>query len=255
MSIPRQELLSLSSDLSIPEVRTSGEWDLFRRMMRAGPMLGDPDGPWRPTIVREIDMTSDRDLFQEVRSHSGNAWPLVEGRMIHQFRHGVKGYVSGTGRAARWEPMRGVRCRLEPQFLIPPLRLPTSVRARASVDRFGFCDITGQTNERSMLAAWIPSGAVCGNKVPTVTFEGSKRVTPAAVGHAWLAIANSLPFDWLLRRMLTTTVNFFLLLKVGLPMSIQPRAGAGHSFPLAGRCHDAGTRTGVLRSWMCAPSR
>ena len=33
----------------------------------------------------------------------------------------------------------------------------------------------------------------------------------------FLAIANSFAFDWLLRRVLTTTVNYFLLLSVPLP--------------------------------------
>lgn len=217
VSMSRQQLSSLSGDLSIPEVRSAREWRLYRQMMRVGVTLGDPDGPWRPTIVREVDMTRDRDLFEQLRSGDDRTWPVVEGRMIHQFRHAVKRYVSGTGRAARWDTVRTAQCKLEPQFVIPVVRLPAPVKARASLDRFGFCDITGQTNERSMLAAWIPAGAVCGNKVPTVTFDGSGGLTPAAVGHTWLAIANSLPFDWLLRRMLTTTVNFFLLLKMGFP--------------------------------------
>ena len=65
-----------------------------------------------------------------------------------------------------------------------------------------------------MLAALVPSGVICGNKVPTVMFM-SPNNSPSDLAYLWLAIANSLPFDWLLRRVVTTTVNFFLLL--GLP--------------------------------------
>jgi hypothetical protein len=73
--------------------------------------------------------------------------------------------------------------------------------------------VTGQTNERSMLAALVPPGVVCGNKVPTV-------LLPECVGHAdalhtALAVLNSFAFDWLLRRVVTTSVNFFVLR--GLP--------------------------------------
>jgi hypothetical protein len=80
----------------------------------------------------------------------------------------------------------------------------------------GFCDITGQTNERSMLAAHIPVGVVCGNKVPTITFQ-SDMATEEDLAYLWLAVANSLPFDWLLRRTVTTTVNYFILLSMPFP--------------------------------------
>jgi hypothetical protein len=60
---------------------------------------------------------------------------------------------------------------------------------------------------------------VCGNKVPTITFEddGDEHMS-------WLfiAIANSLPLDWVARRLLTTSVNYFLLRSLPLP-PIEPR--------------------------------
>jgi len=80
--------------------------------------------------------------------------------------------------------------------------------------RVGFCDITGQTNERSMMAALIPPGVICGNKVPTISFPNDPSDDRLFL---WLAIVNSLPFDWLLRRIVTTTVNYFVLLSLRLP--------------------------------------
>jgi len=80
--------------------------------------------------------------------------------------------------------------------------------------RVGFCDIAGQTNERSLMAALIPAGVVCGNKVPTILFPEDPSEERLLV---WLAIANSFAFDWMLRRVLTTTVNYFLLQSVPLP--------------------------------------
>jgi hypothetical protein len=92
--------------------------------------------------------------------------------------------------------------------------MPRANRHRADVLRVGFCDITGQTNERSLMAALIPAGVVCGNKVPTILFledPSEERLL------AWTAIANSFVFDWMLRRVLATTVNYFLLQSVPLP--------------------------------------
>lgn len=65
-----------------------------------------------------------------------------------------------------------------------------------------------------MLAALIPAGVACGNKVPTVCFPDNPSEDRLFL---WLAIVNSLPFDWLLRRVVTTTINYFLLISVPLP--------------------------------------
>ena len=136
--------------------------------------------------------------------------------MVHQYRAGVKSYVNGTGRRALWQVTPPGFSTIKPQFWIPRSTLSESVRERLSHPRVGFCDITGQTNERSMLAALVPAGAVCGNKVPTVTF-GTQAGDAGAAALLWLAVANSLPFDWLLRRVVTTTVNYFLLLSMPFP--------------------------------------
>lgn len=135
--------------------------------------------------------------------------------MVHQFRYGAKSYVSGTGRRAVWttNPL-GAR-EVVPQFWIAPGSLAHAVRTRTTSARVGFCDVTGQTNERSLLAALIPPGVVCGNKVPTITF--GEEQGDDSLAYLWLAIANSIPFDWLLRRVLTTTVNYFLLLALPVP--------------------------------------
>lgn len=208
--LPRPELRRLRPDLTVPEVRSDAEWRIFGAMAEAGGPFGDPSGPWRPRIVREVDMTRHRLHFR--RAPGPGCVPVVEGRMVHQYRFGAKAYVSGTGRRARWRPLDP--CAVAPQFWIPTDSVGAAVRERMGETRVGFCDITGQTNERTLLAALVPPGVVCGNKVPTVTFHGR---SPEATARLWLAVANSVPFDWLLRRVVTTTVNYFLLLGLPLP--------------------------------------
>lgn len=65
-----------------------------------------------------------------------------------------------------------------------------------------------------MMAALIPPEVICGNKVPTISFPNDPSDDRLFL---WLAIVNSLPFDWLLRRIVTTTVNYFVLLSLRLP--------------------------------------
>ena len=97
---------------------------------------------------------------------------------------------------------------------MPIEALSEQASARVQRTRAGFCDITGQTNERSMMAALIPPHVVCGNKVPTIEFPNDLSEERVLL---WLAIVNSLPFDWMLRRVVTTTVNYVVLLSIRLP--------------------------------------
>ena len=199
-------------DLSIPEVRSLDEWELFQRMTLAGQAWSKRSSPWWPRTVREVDMTCERPAFREYAS--ANAVPLVEGRMVHQFRFGAKVYVEGSGRRATWAPVPLGTSSIEPQFWIGRADLPGAAGDRVDTVRAGFCDIAGQTNERSMMATVIPPGVACGNKVPTVSFP---NLPGEDALHLWCGMVNSFAFDWMLRRVLTTTVNYFLLQSVPLP--------------------------------------
>ncbi|WP_258170779.1 Eco57I restriction-modification methylase domain-containing protein [Burkholderia multivorans] len=215
-TIGRAALAAVRRDLSLPEVRSVSEWKLFSKIAEAGVSWEEPSSGWTPKFCREVDMTKDRPKFM---SHATpDALPLVEGRMVQGHRFGVKGYVSGTGRGAIWEAYAIGGSRLSPQFWIRATDVPRSNQHRTQMLRVGFCDIAGQTNERSLMAALIPAGVVCGNKVPTILFPEDPSEERLLV---WLSIANSFAFDWMLRRVLTTTVNYFLLQSVPMPKLVK----------------------------------
>lgn len=211
-TIGRAALAAVRNDLSLPEVRSAAEWKLFSKIAEAGVSWEEPGCGWAPKFCREVDMTKERPKFLS-RATPG-ALPLVEGRMVQAHRFGVKGHVSGTGRSALWEAFPIGGSRLSPQFWIRPSDMPRANKHRADVLRVGFCDIAGQTNERSLMASLIPTGVVCGNKVPTILFPEDPSEERLLV---WVSIANSFAFDWMLRRVLTTTVNYFLLQSVPMP--------------------------------------
>ena len=210
--IGRAALAAVRDDLSLPEVRSVAEWKLFSKIAEAGVSWEEPGFGWTPKFCREVDMTKERPKFLSRATPS--ALPLVEGRMVQAHRFGVKGHVSGTGRSALWETFPIGGSRLSPQFWILPSDMPRANQHRADVLRVGFCDIAGQTNERSLMASLIPAGVVCGNKVPTILFPDDPSEERLLV---WVSIANSFAFDWMLRRVLTTTVNYFLLQSVPMP--------------------------------------
>jgi len=212
VKVPRALIANFNDDLTIPELRTEQELDLYTRMFRNGTLFGDALGQWKPHVVREVDMTRNRRDF--VRERTSDAVPVIEGRMVHQFRSRAKRYVSGSGRSATWEPSKD-GSDFAPQFWMEKSRLPPSVAIRSENLRAGFCDITGQTNERTLLAAAIPPGVVSGNKVPTIQFDSENHEGSV---YLWTAIANSFAVDWALRRSMTTTLNFFILKSLIMPL-------------------------------------
>ncbi|MEU9584048.1 Eco57I restriction-modification methylase domain-containing protein [Streptomyces werraensis] len=217
------ELASVRTDLTVPEVRGQEEWDLFRRMSQAGTPFGSPDSPWQPRLAREVDMSRDRDDFKT--SPTSGYLPVIEGRMVHQYRSRAKAHRSGTGRAARWEVLSLEDATTCPQYWHPISRLRNGIDERTRTVRAGFCDVTGQTNERTLLTAVIQPGTVCGNKVPTVLFgprPGNGAIDECGdddekLVHLWVALMNSIPVDWWARRITTTSMNYFLLMSIPLP--------------------------------------
>lgn len=209
-----EKCIDSNYDLGLPEVRNADEQQLLEKMQSAGERMSSSASMWNAPIVRELDMTSDRTKF--MRGDSGIHLPLIEGRMVHQYRCGAKAYVSGTGRSAKWRIVPIGESKVTPQFYVPKTKLPEALQKRSSLWRIGFCDITGQTNERAMLASRIPPGCICGNKVPTIIFSEDSAYAEK-LSYLWLAIVNSFVFDWMLRRYITTTVNFFILRNMSLP--------------------------------------
>lgn len=212
VSISLPQVRKYRADLSIPEVRNNREWELFKKIQDTGRRSDDSRSEWKPVYCREVDMTKERPRFQ--RRPGTGLLPVVEGRMVQHFRFGAKSYSSGSGRAAVWNTNGIGASELKPQFWISPQYVPKSNVGRTSQLRAGFCDIAGQTNERSLMAALIPPGVVCGNKVPTIVFPDDPSEDRLYV---WIAIANSIPIDWQLRRVITTTVNYFMLDSLAMP--------------------------------------
>ncbi|MBY6389150.1 MULTISPECIES: restriction endonuclease [Actinomycetes] len=225
--ISRSDLRTVRKDLSIPEVRTTAEWDLFARLSRNSTTVGDQSGPWAPNYRREVDMTLDQKKFRRVPGR--DAVPLLEGRHVSQFRWRAKSYQSGEGRAAIWRPEPVSQMRLRTQWFVPTNDLRPDTAARVKHSRIGFCDITGQTNERSLLVARIPEGVVCGNKVPTLMLPGGGVDRE----DLFLALGNTFVVDWMMRRLVTTTVNFFLLNSLPFPRVAEDSATGKELIELA----------------------
>jgi hypothetical protein len=61
----------------------------------------------------------------------------------------------------------------------------------------------------------MPAGTICGNKVPTCEFS---PIDDPRLHLIWAGIVNSLAFDWIARRRVSTTLNFFHLMEMPFPV-------------------------------------
>lgn len=252
VSLALKDLHQLRPDLTLPEVRSEKEWRLFKKMQAKGSAIDYDDSPWRAEFCREVDMTHGRRYF--VKHAEEGCLPVIEGRMVQPHRLGCKAYVSGEGRSAQWRNLSPGQSRIMPQFWLPIEAASSEARRRSGLVRAGFCDITGQTNERSMMATIVPPGVICGNKVPTILFPNDPSEDRL---YLWLAIVNSLPFDWLLRRIVTTTVNYFVLLSLRLPNLDKESLPARRLIAIARKLHDLDMigNISIDHSWRIATLR
>ncbi|MBL9103175.1 MAG: hypothetical protein JNL82_19675 [Myxococcales bacterium] len=163
--------------------------------------------------MRELDMGNDRERFGAV------GLPLYEGRMIAAYDHRARGWLGGRGRSAEWcdyafdDPAKAVR----PQWRVDPAALPRRLGERTTRYRLGFCDVASPSNERSLVAALVPPGCVCGDKVPTIVFRDERGDDDLAAILGFLAAANSFTLDFLVRKQIGLKISYTVLDNLPIP--------------------------------------
>ena len=227
--IPRELVEEFSPDaLAVMRFSSQAEIDAVTKAYSRCPRFGDRTAgePYRH-YMREIDMGNDRELFGE----GPGGLPLYEGRMVQQHDHRAKGYRSGRGRAAVWEPLSfgDATKSIQSQWRIS--QVPAKAAERVRRYRVGFCDVASPTNERSLVAALIPPGAICGHKVPTILYDDGYEWAYAV----WLGVANSFAADFVARKKVSLTMALGVLDSLPFPRPAPYDAAARCLVPLVAR--------------------
>ncbi|GCE62110.1 Eco57I restriction-modification methylase domain-containing protein [Microcystis aeruginosa] len=195
----------LSPDsLSVMEFKQDIDIHIAEKMSRF-PLLGEtlPD-TWNLKLTREFDMTNDSYLFKTEPAEG--RLPLYEGKMIHQFTH---------------------RYAL-PKYWLDEKEARQALLKRGEVDkgqildyqtyRLGFRDIASNTNERTLITT-ITVGVFHGNKLPNskIYNDNGKRLIQNSELLFLCVILNSFLIDWLTRKKVSTTLNFFYIYQTPIP--------------------------------------
>ncbi len=222
LAYPAERIRAFSPrSLALLEIGTERDLEVLTKMYASSVLLGDdgPDG-WGVKFATEFHMTNDSKIFIPRKKAEDEGYepdeygrwigsdgevllPLYQGSMIHQHDFAYKGWLAVDGRAPNWCPTPWPSKRLVPKYLV---RASDYTReAAAKKRRCGFRDIARTTDQRTMIAAFLPDYP-CGNKVPFLTTADDSWV-PALTG-----LLNSLVYDWVQRtRQGSASVNFFVL--------------------------------------------
>ena len=198
---------------AIPDVRSSADLTVAAKMLSRYPTFGDlTAGPPIRHYQAELHMGNDRDRF----TTDPTGLPVYEGRMISHFDHRAKTYESGHGNSSVWiersfsDPKKAIT----PQWRVLPADIPGKLGNRFERYRLAFGDVANPRNARSFAAALVPPYVLCGDTVPTITFEPGYEWAYLP----WLAVANSFVMDAFTRKKLSSPhLKFFLVDSLPFP--------------------------------------
>ena len=210
ISYTRQFLKVCSGDYwTVPECSSIFEQQLLKKLYSQYPMLKENrKNLWQVSFNREMDMTADSNKFYEKNVVRGKRLvPVYEGRMVNQYDSSQKIYVSGTGRKAVWKP-NTEKGKIVSHYYVE------SENNCYPYYRACYCDITGQKNVRTILSSLVIPDAICGNKVPTCEFYPRNSIFYHLL---WIGLSNSFVIDWIMRKKITITLNFYHWSQIPFP--------------------------------------
>ena len=216
LHIPLPLIQKLSPDsLSVPEFKTQMDITIADTILTF-PFLNDGEHGWGLEIYgEELHMNRAAHLFRSQPTKT----PLYEGGMIWQFDHAYE-------KPQYWILERDIRA----SFLEKRVKrtdgltvVPKDMHNDYETYRIALRKIASNTNERTLIVAVIPPGAVTGNSLAVhfpfyhdrVRYD-QRRYTAAELS-LLTAILNSFVVDYSLRAKMTTNLNSFFLYQLSVP--------------------------------------
>lgn len=199
-----------------PIFRTGADADLTKSIYQRVPVLQNDataEDPWTFKGMLMFMMNTDSGLF-ETKRLDGYV-PLYEAKMMHQFDHRYATYegASQANLNAGILPQLPAQRKADPSAAVLPHYWISASTVEARLQKWhhgwllGFRDITSAVVERTAICSLVPRVGV-GNKIPLLLFPNATSCQIAG----FLANANALPFDYVVRQKIAgTSLNFFIV--------------------------------------------
>jgi len=183
--------------LSVMEFQHPRDYEIAATLYGDHPLLGDEvPGAWNVRFSTEFHMTNDSHLFNT----DGRGLPLYEGKMIWH-------YDAFFAEPKYWIEEAAGRAALS--------RNQGDGGYSYEGYRLGFRDVASSTNERTLVAAILPPGVFCNNKLPTIALNQSTIRVEEQLFQ--VSLFNSYTVDHVVRQKVSSTLNFFYLYQLPIP--------------------------------------
>ncbi len=217
-----------------PIFRTKRDAELTKAIYKRVPVLMDKSrkqggNPWGVKFMTMFHQTNDAEKFADgatlkERGYTleGNRWkkgktevylPLYEAKMVQAYDHRAAGVRIEAGNWMRQGQTDDTSLveHQNPEFVVLPRFWISETSVVAAIDRkrdwlLSYKDVTSATNQRTMIAAFLPEAGVV-NSAPAVLTQRSSRLECCLLGNF-----NSLAFDFVARQKVGGLhLNFFIV--------------------------------------------
>lgn len=219
-----------------PIFRSRRDSELTKQIYRRVPVLIDKSrkqggNPWGVKFLRMLDQTNDAELFHTAEQlqknkykRSGPLWkkakktflPLYEAKMIQMFDHRAAGVVidesnwmrQGQTDSTVLVQHQNPEFSPEPRWWVDENEVSKVIPSQNRIGYISFKDVTSPTNQRTMIAAFLPYVATL-NSAPLVFTD--ENISPR-LECCLLANFNSFVFDFVARQKVGGVhLNFYIV--------------------------------------------
>ncbi len=219
--------------LSLVELRSQRDLDIFRKIYDHSIRIGDNAPGWEITYATEFHMTNDSRLFPTLEQWEAKGYkpdvfgrwigpeadvvlPLYQGGMIHLFDPCFKSWQVETAGRGEWRSNHSDHKRIASRYGMSgdTYRQKSDI---SSLPRIGYRGIARNTDTRTMICSYMPEFP-CGNSVLLlyVRHWTIKRLV------LFQSFASSIVFDYVLRqRMSGSNLNWYVIEECPIPCITQ----------------------------------
>jgi hypothetical protein len=175
--------------LSLVELRTQRDLDIFRKLYAHSIRIGDNAPGWEIAYAQEFNMTSDSKYFPPLEKWESQGYkpdvfgrwigpkgeialPFYQGSTINQFDFFQKEYVNTQGKVRAAQPIPFDHKRFAPRYLIGSESLEQNP-AYIHVIKIAQRSIANPMNARSLTTCVI-RGLACGHSLPCISVDGGE---------------------------------------------------------------------------------
>jgi hypothetical protein len=215
--IPSSDFINWSKTCAFPLIPDSGSATAYRQMHKS-PSFEQARPGWEFRLTNEVHSANDRALFQFDVDAPRGRMPVFGGASFNLWEPEA-GMPFAYADEERLRKHLSVKLASQQRLSRSAYRGMHVTEGSLPLDqpRIAFRKITNPTNQRTTIAALVPSGV-------SMTEAGQLivRVQGDAKAEAFLlGVLSSIPFDWAARKWVELNFNFFIMQSMPMPIYVK----------------------------------